>query len=152
MSDNRLLNAILRTHFSPADYNLLNPAAAPPVEIDHFFEVQHIADIIVPLLGPNWYDVPIGEFLDLSSFVNEHRNMFQITRADNQEKKNRERHPLDRYPVDPFIRRYLDKRLRSGITVRESVRPLAEAMRDRVSAHSRLTRHAGRVLCDLMGW
>lgn len=147
--DNAELNAIIRVHFKPSDFNILNPPAIPPVEIDHFWEVQHIVQLIKPMIGENWYERRIGDFMDLSTFVNEHRNMFQITQADNQRKKNI---PLANYPRDAFIRTYLNRRLQSGITVEDSVRELARAMRDRVSEYSELTRRVGRELCNLMGW
>ena len=70
-------------------------------------------------------------------------------RDDSQRKKNI---PLANYPNDIFIRTYLNQRLQSGITVEDSVRALAEAMRDRVSEYSELTRRVGRELCNLMGW
>lgn len=149
MGDNALLNNILRVHFSTSDFNTLAPAAQPPVEIDHFFEVQHIVNIIIPVIGSNWYTLPIGQFLDLSSFVNEHRNMFQITRADNQQKKAI---ALAQYPNNPFIAAYLNRQLLGGGTVRDSVRALAQAMRARNTPHSQLTRHVGTQLCTLMGW
>lgn len=151
MGDNALLNAILRVYFSAADYNVLNPAAQPPTEIDHFWEVQHIVNIIRPEIGDNWYPMAIGEFMDLASFVNEHRNMFRITAADNQAKKAI---PLNQYPTNQFIRAYLDRRLQGAQypTVQGSVQALVRAMRDRVSTYPRLTRLVGARLCDLMGW
>ncbi|KAL0954692.1 hypothetical protein HGRIS_003641 [Hohenbuehelia grisea] len=151
MGDPALLNAILRVHFSSSDFNTLNPPAQAPVEIDHFWEVQHVVALIIPIIGDNWYPLPIGEFMDLSSFVNEHRNMFQITRATNQAKKAI---PLAQYPNNPLIATYLNQRLQGAqfATVRDSVRALAQAMRNRQSVYPRLTRHVGTHLCNLMGW
>lgn len=51
MGYNHLLNAILRVHFASSDFNVLNPPAANPVEIDHIFEVQYIVDIVIPIIG-----------------------------------------------------------------------------------------------------
>jgi hypothetical protein len=149
MGDNALLNSLLRIYFAPSNFNLLNPAAPNPVEIDHFFEVQHVVDIIVPVLGGNWYTVPVGEFLDLSTFVNDHRNLFKIRQVDNQNKKTI---PLNQYPTNAFIAAYLGTAVQGGGTVRDSVRALARAMRDRVSPYNRLTRVVGAQLCHVMGW
>jgi len=152
MGDAALLNAILRVHFSAANYNNLNPPAAGATQIDHFWEVQHVVAIIRPTLGDNWFPLPIGEFMDLSSFVNEHRNMFLIEAAINQQKKHI---PLAQYRPqanNPLITAYLNRNLQGGGTVRDSVRALARAMRDRHSAYPRLTSLVGRELCALMGW
>lgn len=149
MGDNAVLNAILRVYFSPSNYNNLNPAAPAPTEIDHFWEVQHIVDLIKPVVGDNWLLLPIGEFLDLASFVNDRRNLFKIKLADNQAKTQI---PLSQYPTSPFIRHYLNTNLQGAPfgTVRESVRSLAEEMRRRTSTYPRLTRHVGEHLCTLM--
>lgn len=152
MGDAALLNAILRVHSSPHDFNILNPPAPTPTQIDHFWEVQIVVDIIRPRLGDNWYTVPIGQFMDLSSFVNEHRNMFRINAAVNQEKKAI---PLAEYMPqahDPLITAYLDSQLQDGGTVRDSVRALAEAMRDRRATYANLTNFVGQELCNYMGW
>ncbi|KAK0741577.1 hypothetical protein B0T18DRAFT_233317 [Schizothecium vesticola] len=149
MGDNALLNAILRVGYTDANVNHLEHPAPPPIEIDHFFEVQHVVQIILPLLGPNWYRGRIGEFMDLASFVNDRRNLFRITRDDNQRKRSI---LLRRYRRSIFIRRYLDSGLEGGGTVRDSVRALARAMRGRQSAYSRLTNAVGTSLCRQMGW
>ena len=95
-----LLNNILRVHFSGADFDtLVPPAVVPaPVEIDHFFGVRQL-------------NIGTSVFLDLSSFVNEHRNMFQITRADSQQKKAI---PLAQYPTNTFITSHLNWPIQGG--------------------------------------
>jgi len=146
-----LLNAILRVHFSSSNHNTLNPPALAPTEIDHFWEVQHIVDIIKPVIGENWYPLAIGEFMDLSTFINDRRNMFQVKCTDNQTKKFI---PYNQYLTNPFIRTYVNWNLQGGqfSTVEASVKVLALEMKYRSSVYPHLTRHIGEELCTLMGW
>lgn len=157
MSDPAVLNAILRTYYSNSNYNTLAPPAIPPVEIDHFFEVQHIVALLQqnpPLIDPNsWYNVPIGQFVDLATFVNDHRNLFQITKAENQAKKNI---PLNQYPNNVTIRMYLTHQVKNRqgalVTVESLVQEMVREMRGRNTPFSQLTRGVGTRLCTLMGW
>ncbi|KAF8533617.1 hypothetical protein BDD12DRAFT_810024 [Trichophaea hybrida] len=157
MPDPAVLNAILRTYYSKSNFNTLAPPANPPIEVDHFFEVQHIVALLKqnpPLINPNsWYDVPIGQFVDLATFVNDRRNLFQITKAENQAKKNI---PLNQYPTNATIRTYLAHNVRNQqgtpVTVQSLVQEMAREMKDRNSAFPELTRGVGMRLCTLMGW
>ncbi|KAL7269901.1 hypothetical protein RUND412_007410 [Rhizina undulata] len=157
-SDLALLNAILRISSTRSNFNTLVPPAPSPVEADHFFEVQHIADLLLnshpPLINPNsWYEEHIGFFIDLASFVNEHRNLFEISRAENQTKKTI---PLNSYRTDPLIRRYLAYQVRDRqnalVSVESQVQALARAMRDRNTPYGRLTKGVGTRLCAIMQW
>ncbi|KAL7273039.1 hypothetical protein RUND412_004133 [Rhizina undulata] len=140
-----------------SNFNPLVPPAPRPVEADHFFEVQHIADLLLlnpPLINPNsWNQEPIGFFIDIASFVNEHSNLYEISRADNQTKKMI---PLNTYRTDPLIRRYLAYRVRDWqnvlVTVGSQVQALARVMRDRNTPYGRLTRGVGARLCAVMQW
>ncbi|KAG8861913.1 hypothetical protein FRB96_002356 [Tulasnella sp. 330] len=156
MSDPAILNAILRTYYSNSNFSPLIPPAIAPVEVDHFFEVQHMIELLFqhpPLLNPNsWYDVPIGQFVDLATFVNDHRNMFQITRAENQAKKLI---PLAQYPHNAVIQAYLARQVSfqgQVVTVLAMVQAMAREMRARNTPFGNLTRGVGTRLCAVMGW
>lgn len=156
MSDPAILNAILRTYYSNSNFSPLIPPANAPVEVDHFFEVQHIIQLLEenpPLLNPHsWYEVPIGQFMDLATFVNDHRNLFEITRAENQAKKLI---PLAQYPTNATIQTYLGRQVSfqgRTVTVRDMVRAMARDMRDRNTPFGELTRGVGARVCAIMGW
>lgn len=148
--DNSLLNNILRVHFAASNYRAIQLRSNGPWEIDHFFEVQHVVDIIKRELHLNWYEMEIGYFLDLSSCINNRRNLFRIPRAWNQEKK---KYPLAEYPTNYEIETYLITRLdgEEG-TVEDSVRELVEDMKHRNTPFSHLTQAVGKALSRAMGW
>ncbi|KAL7629109.1 hypothetical protein AAE478_000628 [Parahypoxylon ruwenzoriense] len=156
MSDNALLNDILRVGFSRSDYNtVVDPVIPDPKEVDHFFEVQHCVDILLNerlISRENWYPEQIGYFMDLASFVNEHRNLYKISRAVNQAKKNI---PLNQYRNNAVIQAYLQYKVADGpnqVTVESQVRALATAMRARNTQWGKLTKGVGQSLCTAMGW
>lgn len=125
MSDPAVLNAILRTYYSNSNYNTLAPPAIPPVEIDHFFEVQHIVALLQqnpPLIDPNsWYNVPIGQFVDLATFR-------------------------------MYLTHQVKNRQGALVTVESLVQEMVREMRGRNTPFSQLTRGVGTRLCTLMGW
>lgn len=156
MGDNAILNDILRVGFSRSDFNVIdNPVMAAPYEVDHFFEVQHVVSLLLQnhLIDPNsWYGEQTGYFMDLASFVNEHRNLYQISRAVNQAKKNI---PLNQYRTNATITTYLAYRVMKGgqlVTVGSQVREMATQMRTRKTPYAKLTKAVGERLCTVMGW
>ncbi|KAJ5593209.1 hypothetical protein N7537_010113 [Penicillium hordei] len=90
----------------------------------------------------------IGHFLDLSSCINNRRNLFRIPRAWKQEKK---KYPLAEYPTNYEIENYPITRLdgEEG-TVEDSARELVDDMKDRNMPFSYLT--LGKALSRAMGW
>ncbi|KAG2116242.1 hypothetical protein BD769DRAFT_1486833 [Suillus cothurnatus] len=141
------LNSILRAADRPhVGQNIVQPVQNLPIERDHFFEVQHIVTLIME--DGNWMQTPIGQYIDLATFVNDVRNIFRIARDLNQAKK---RIPFNTYRNNIQIARYLGFNLQSGI-VDGQVKWLAGEMATRQGANAALTRRIGVRIKQIMGW
>ncbi|KAG2074707.1 hypothetical protein BDR04DRAFT_1092932 [Suillus decipiens] len=143
------LNNILRAADRPnVGQNIVQPVQIQPLERDHFFEVQHIVTLIME--DGNWMQTPIGQYIDLATFVNDVRNIFRIERALNQAKKNI---PFNTYPNNAQIAAYrrFQVNLQNG-TVDGEVRWLANEMATRQGANAALTQRIGRRIKQIMGW
>jgi hypothetical protein len=155
--DGNLCNQLLRLWESRSNFNILNPLPTPPYQNDHFFEVQHVSDILFapggPLTDGNFYDWQLGYFIDISSFISGHGNLFQINATDNQRKKQI---PWSAYAPgagrDPFITNYLAHNTMSGETVLQLVQETAVAMANRPGTFNTLTMYVGQQICTHMGW
>lgn len=170
-SDPAFLNAFLRCFYASYNCYHLYPEPTGPLEVDHFFEVQHIVNLLLqrttignrtfePLLDRNcWYNCPVGQLIDLATSVSDHRNCFRIEKSLNQAKKRIE---LGAYEAgssrDPRIQTYLRKTTKApttggqGPTVESELRALVHVMRTRNSIYPDLTRGVGERLWALMGW
>lgn len=141
------LNSILRAADRPnVGQDIVQPVQTPPIERDHFFEVQHVVNLIME--DGNWMQTPIGQYIDLASFVNDRRNIFRIARTLNQAKKTI---PFASYPTDPQITNYRAFRLQSG-TVDGDIKWLASEMATRQGANAALTRRIGGRIKQIMRW
>ncbi|KAK7054730.1 hypothetical protein VNI00_003193 [Paramarasmius palmivorus] len=149
------LNALLRMTWAPSNYNSIRtPPQVAPLQKDHFLEVQHFVAILIRIMKgfgeyDNWYTQQVGYFIDLATFVNEHRNLFEINDALNQRKK---RIPLDQYRTNADIRAYLQYQTTGGITVEQSVRALLDAMVARSTPFGKYTRLVGQEFKRQLGW
>lgn len=155
-SNESVCNQLIRLWESQYNFNSLVPTPASPLDIDHFFEVQHVTGILFgpgsPLNEGNFFTWQLGYWIDLSSFISGHNNLFQINRQDNLAKA---RIPWDMYaPVgrDPRIAAYLAKKTTTGQTVQQIVQANVVAMARRASDFNTLTCFVGRQICAHMGW
>ncbi|KAG7085551.1 hypothetical protein E1B28_003108 [Marasmius oreades] len=149
-SDKAMLNHILRMTDAASNFqSIVNPVQAPPLQRDHFLEVQHIVDIVLGRYGTVWYNLAQGLFIDLATFVSEHRNLFAINDNLNQQKKLI---PWANYPNDPLIRNYFTFQTNENRTVEQSVRALVNDMANRQSNFSELTRYVGQQIKAKFGW
>jgi len=153
-----MLNKILRIAWGASNFSpIANPKQLAPYENDHFIEVQHFVDVLIVVLKAqgkynNWFNEPIGHFIDLSTFVNEHRNLFQIPSTMNQQKKNV---PIANYKTNASIQTYLGWKVDykgKQVTVKDMVKALLNDMAQRTSPQSELTRDVGKQLLIIMGW
>ncbi|KAG5653693.1 hypothetical protein H0H81_011273 [Sphagnurus paluster] len=136
---------------APSNFQTItNPVQATPHQRDHFLEVQHIVDIVLNRYGTEWYNLKMGLFIDLATFVSDHRNLFAINATLNQAKKTI---PFVDYRVDPTIQRYLafqtGERWR---TVEGSVKELVNDMVNRQGAFPDLTRFVGNSVKTMFRW
>lgn len=153
------LNQILWVTWSPSTYNpIVAPVQQGPYENDHFIEVQHFTTILIKILKTrneynNWYQQPIGFFIDLATFVNEHRNIFQIGKAMNQAKKSIR---LEDYHSNAGIQQYLGFHVSDGhggqITVKQSVHTMLQAMADRRTEYGKYTIAVGQEVLKVLKW
>lgn len=61
------LNHVLRMADTPnVGQNIIVPVQNPPLERDHFFEVQHIVALILQYHKDDWLSLPIGHYVDLA--------------------------------------------------------------------------------------
>jgi len=120
-----------------------NPVQAAPTERDHFIEIQHVVQIILDAYHTVWYQRPMGEFIDLATYISDKRNLFLVTRNLNQTKKNI---PFEDYWENELIMLYEDFYINQegSRTVRMAVRELLQEMANRVSEYPTLTRLVGR--------
>ncbi|KAI0110488.1 hypothetical protein GGR51DRAFT_558133 [Nemania sp. FL0031] len=156
---------ILRMDASPSNFYEFNPPATGPYEIDHFFELQHIVDLLFTPEGTltihNFQEVKLGYWMDLSTFVNQRENMYQVSKTENQQKKSiKWAKYAPGQQQDALIRTYLVRvtgghhrdPTKIGRTVEQQVHELAVAMAWRTEPWSFLTRQVGQQICAHMGW
>lgn len=157
-------NHILRMDFRSANFYKLDPPAPTPHEIDHFIEVQHVVDLLFTERGTltvaNFPDVKLAYWINLSTFVNQSENMYQISSANNQIKKGIKL--VDYLPANRniLIERYMDQKTvlyhqgstQIGKTVGQQIKELAVKMAWYNKSHSFLTRQVGQQICELFGW
>jgi hypothetical protein len=152
-----LVGKLVRLYSQPSNFSWLNPVPTGATEIDHFFEVQHVVALLFAdptlLTEGTWHRVPVAYFLDLSTSISGHMNLFRIAQPLNQSKK---RIPWAAYAPGhgrhADIVTYLGYHLQDGGTVEDMVRNLAEGMARRKGPYAVLTRHVGRAICKHMGW
>jgi hypothetical protein len=158
-SDNTLslVGKLVRLTSQPSNFNWLSPEPTGETEIDHFFEVQHVAALLFSnatvLTEGTWHRVPVAYFLDISTEISGHSNLFRIPKTLNQSKKHI---TWDQYRPGPGrhpdIVAYLNYHLKEGGTVGSTVKALAVGMATRKGPYAVLTRLAGRAICLHMGW
>lgn len=158
MTDVALLNSILRVTWAASNYRVIvQPVQQAPYEVDHFIEVQHFTAILISVMKDlneynNWQTQPIGYFIDLATFVNEHRNLFQISKTLNQQKKGIK---FEDYRTNAVIQGYLAYQVQEGtgrITVKASVLAMLNAMIARNTAWSKYTSRVGTKAKQILGW
>lgn len=158
-SSQALCNDLIRLWSSPSNFIALNPAAVTPTQIDHFFEVQHVVTILFSehavLTETNFFKVPVGFFIDLSTSISGHDNLFQISGADNTTKK-----AITWAQYTPggnqsqFIQQYMARNTTNNQdrTVGQTVQALAVAMANRIGTYAYLTRFVGQQICKKFNW
>jgi hypothetical protein len=148
-----VLNAVLRAYFKVGQYHELQMSqqlqqyinADDKWEIDHMFEVQHVVRIVWDIVGLEWQQRPVAEYMDLSSFLNDHRNMYRIPRAANQYKKHIRFD--ENWRNHEFIEGYLQSEVSgTGWTVSEQLFQLTGEMISRQGENSTLTKQVGEEL------
>jgi hypothetical protein len=158
-SDAALCNDLLRTWTSQANFNQVFPTFAGAAQVDHFFEVQHVVNILFGshdlMTSGTFFKVPVGYFFDIATFISGRSNLFLISAADNQAKKNI---TWDKYrpEVRPiFLQNYLKLHVGTdnhGPTVFQTVQDLAVTMATRQGTYAYLTRAVGQAICQQMGF
>jgi hypothetical protein len=154
--DNAMCNDLLRLWTSSSNFNQIFEGFAGAGQVDHFFEVQHVVNILFgshgPLTSDTFFRVPVGYFVDIATFISGRDNLFMISAADNQTKKNI---PWDSYRPDVqpiFLRNYLKKHVGTDdrLTVSQTVCKFAVAMAKREGPYAYLTRAVGQAICQQM--
>ncbi|KAL7629516.1 hypothetical protein AAE478_001037 [Parahypoxylon ruwenzoriense] len=155
-----VLNGVLRAYFRVGEYNEIEfedypnhffyqyPDPEDRWEIDHFFEIQHVVRIVWELVGINWQQRPTVQYMDLSSFLNDYRNMYRIPRAANQRKKSVRFD--NRWLHDHLIQAYLACKVQDtgGQSVSDLLKSLTREMRNRPGQNAELTRFVGEKLAQ----
>ena len=160
------LNPILRTYFDPdvakkvefplttQGPNEINPGER---QVDHFLEIQHVAQALLATPGYSGRalcDLPVGEWLKLSRFLNTEYNLYSIPAACNNYKS---RINIFKYRLrgstegddDAFMRVYLDAKVGVGPTaptVGNQIQILLKAMQNATGEYCSLTNKAGKAL------
>jgi hypothetical protein len=151
MSDEAVLNYILRTYFSSSNYNTVPSLSTSPTEIDHFMEVQFFVPMVQQYLKANDLDmfkVPFGFYFDLSTCVNDHNNLFLISKTLNQAKKNI---PLSQYATNNDIKAYWNATTGSGKTVKALVHEAIQRMLQRANTpYGALSAYCGKLWADAL--
>ena len=151
-----LANIMIRSWATSSNFTILKPPATPPIENDHFFEVQHVVDFLFSQKGPlnahNFYSVPTGYWVDLSSRISGHNNIFAISEKKNQAKKKIDFASYASTRPNATIKSYLKLETREGKTVEAMLRVLVEDMVKFRVPFSYLTQIAGVYLGVHMGW
>jgi hypothetical protein len=84
-----------------------------------------------------------------ATFVSDHRNLFNINKVLNQQKKTI---PWARYPTDRLLVQYLAFQTTENPTVEHSVRALVNDMANRQSNFNELTRYVGQQIKTKFRW
>lgn len=150
------INDLIRIYSSRSNFQELAGGPTANFEIDHFFEVQHVAKLLFveggPLLEEEWSDCPVGYFLDLSTNISGHANLFKIPKTQNQAKLRIDWAGYAPRTRKPEVTAYLAARTKTGETVEQSVRRLAGEMAKRTGRYAHLTRWVGQRICKHMEW
>lgn len=153
-----LCNDLIRIWVSRSNYITLNPAATGATQINHFIEVQHVVCMLFSPSGPitegAFFKVPLGYFIDLSTYISGHSNLYQITAANNTTKLAI---PWAQHAPgvnqSAFIAAYLGFAINfNGQTVAQTVQAMAVEMANRSTTYGFLTRFVGQKICEAMGW
>jgi len=170
------LNPLLRTYYNEnlgqpvkiyATLNSLAPYNHNDLQVDHFLEIQHVIRLI--LLHPNINtnevcNVPIGDFLRLSRFLNHEYNLYSIPAAENNYKSRigielyvaksstfieEEGDAEKRKFIQDYLRANLDENENHQLTTVENrIMTLLNAMKNATGDYRALCNIAGEVLLD----
>ncbi|GKZ39910.1 hypothetical protein AbraIFM66950_001589 [Aspergillus brasiliensis] len=158
-----VLNQVLRAYFPIGEYNELDANTNNSHqfihrypdsrwEIDHFFEIQHVVEIVWDKYKNEWQNFMVVELMDLSSFINDYRNLYIIPKMANQKKKGIKLQ--DYWLKNELIASYLNCEVKNENyrNVESLVKELARQMRDRKGDNGKLTRLVGEKLCKEMAF
>jgi len=138
-----VVNNILRCNFTSSNSINVPGLTSNQNEIDHFIEVNHFTSSFLDLLKAKHehpYEISFGYLFDLATFVNEHRNLFKISKQLNQSKKYV---PLNEYSTNSEILKYWNSVSNEGTTVGADVISLVNDMVERKGNYSFYTNKVG---------